>query len=488
MTICTHNEQDFFSKFPQTEWIPIKSEKMMKISSGPMTEEKAKNIADQINQDLPKSSEVIRSLYAGGSKSGFFVQVKRDKITKLYQQISKKRNRENDDIEDAPSSKKFPLSILELNETAILTPKEIIDKLNKAYLNAQQQLEEAPNPLWDSTTAKEIPVNCETWNEVKLSMEEVGKIGLASTIGRRKNMEDAHLIDIVEVYINDEKHRIPIFGIFDGHSQPNNTYLPEGQKTQGQQWSQFAAQKFPSHLQKYFPGIFAEATTEDDKDLVIFNFLKTVFHEIQTQEKAFPYGGGTTALVAFIFKDNLWVANLGDSRAILDLNGKAIGLSRDQEPSVEECAKSVENRYGIIVSTDSGLRVYLNDEKSYLAMTHCIGHDPSTSGLNPRPKIVKIPLEPSKERLLIMACDGLWDVVSPKQVVEEVHNMVKSKASCETIALELMRKAYWTEKEIQGQKFINGDNISVLVVDLSRKMEKVPTKSPKGSEDELILS
>ena len=57
--------------------------------------------------------------------------------------------------------------------------------------------------------------------------------------------------------------------------------------------------------------------------------------------------GGSTAVTAILINGRkLWVANLGDSRAVLSRGGQAIQLSVDHEPNTER--GSIENRGGFV--------------------------------------------------------------------------------------------------------------------------------------------
>lgn len=57
--------------------------------------------------------------------------------------------------------------------------------------------------------------------------------------------------------------------------------------------------------------------------------------------------GGSTAVTAILLNgQTLWVANVGDSRAVLSRGGKAIQMSRDHEPSVDRC--SIEDKGGFV--------------------------------------------------------------------------------------------------------------------------------------------
>lgn len=57
--------------------------------------------------------------------------------------------------------------------------------------------------------------------------------------------------------------------------------------------------------------------------------------------------GGSTAVTAILINgDKLWIANVGDSRAVLSKKGKAIQMSIDHEPNFER--SSIEKKGGFV--------------------------------------------------------------------------------------------------------------------------------------------
>lgn len=64
-------------------------------------------------------------------------------------------------------------------------------------------------------------------------------------------------------------------------------------------------------------------------------------------------GGSTTVTTILIDSLKLVVANVGDSRAVLSKNGRAIQLSVDHEPSTKR--GSIENRGGFVSNIPGGL-------------------------------------------------------------------------------------------------------------------------------------
>lgn len=57
--------------------------------------------------------------------------------------------------------------------------------------------------------------------------------------------------------------------------------------------------------------------------------------------------GGSTAVTAILINNQkLWVANVGDSRAVLSREGVAVQMTTDHEPNTER--GSIENRGGFV--------------------------------------------------------------------------------------------------------------------------------------------
>lgn len=64
--------------------------------------------------------------------------------------------------------------------------------------------------------------------------------------------------------------------------------------------------------------------------------------------------GGSTAVTAIVINGRrLWVANVGDSRAVLSRGGKAIPMTVDHEPNTER--GSIENKGGFVSNMPGSL-------------------------------------------------------------------------------------------------------------------------------------
>ena len=60
--------------------------------------------------------------------------------------------------------------------------------------------------------------------------------------------------------------------------------------------------------------------------------------------------GGATATTAFLCGGRIWVANVGDCRAVMCEGGEAVALTHDHRPDRVEERRAVERRGGEVVS------------------------------------------------------------------------------------------------------------------------------------------
>lgn len=188
----------------------------------------------------------------------------------------------------------------------------------------------------------------------------------------------------------------------------------------------------------------------------------------------------SAALSVLKIRDKLWIANVGDCRAILvGSDGNITALSNDAKPDKEEFENGIIIRGGQIrEGTEFDVARVVSKSRSALAIARAVGHPEESSGISPRARIIEYPLSklPEGDNFLIMATDGLWDIVSSRNVgktVMEINGRYQKQHSqdqkqqqsqdslTEIIAKELAKKAFQTFPS-------DCDNATVMVVKISR--------------------
>ncbi|KAK8592582.1 hypothetical protein V6N13_063155 [Hibiscus sabdariffa] len=123
-----------------------------------------------------------------------------------------------------------------------------------------------------------------------------------------------------------------------------------------------------------------------------------------------PKSVGTTALVLIVSPCQIIAANCGDSRAVLCRGTQTIPLTVDHKPDREDELERITSSGGRILNWGC-LRV-----EGILSMSRAIGdHDL-------KPWVISVPevtfmTRTDEDECLILASDGLWDVLSNEEVV-----------------------------------------------------------------------
>lgn len=96
----------------------------------------------------------------------------------------------------------------------------------------------------------------------------------------------------------------------------------------------------------------------------------------------------------------LYVANVGDTRAVLSKSGQA------ERMSVDDKCDNIDEQ--IRIKQSNGL-IVMNRVGGVLAVTRAFGdHSLKDSGLIAVPHIIKYTLKPF-DKFLVIASDGVWD-------------------------------------------------------------------------------
>ncbi|RAL36961.1 hypothetical protein DM860_003883 [Cuscuta australis] len=230
------------------------------------------------------------------------------------------------------------------------------------------------------------------------------RFGLTSVCGRRRDMEDAVAVHPYSLRRNhDNSKRFHFFGVYDGHGCSHvamkcrdrmheivREELVEGEPL----WEEAMSRSFCKMDQE-----ITELSAGADSVAAERSSCRC---ELQTPQCD---AVGSTAVVAVVTPESIVVSNCGDSRAVLCRNGSAVPLSVDHKPDLPDEMKRIEDAGGRVIYWD-GPRVL-----GVLAMSRAIGDNYLKPYVIPEPEVTITERTPEDE-CLIIASDGLWDVVS----------------------------------------------------------------------------
>eukprot|EP01133_Synstelium_polycarpum_P015598 gene15598-18532_t len=165
----------------------------------------------------------------------------------------------------------------------------------------------------------------------------------------------------------------------------------------------------------------------------------------QMSNEPIQFSGTTTISALIRYNENnermLYVANAGDARAVISCNNVAERLSYDHKGSDADETKRIVDAGGFVVN---------NRVNGILAVTRSLGDHSMKEYVVGDPYQRCIKLE-SNHTLLILACDGLWDVVSDQEAINHVLNETEAKKMSDKLLSLALRKG-------------STDNISIMVI------------------------
>ncbi|KAF2927045.1 probable protein phosphatase 2C 56 isoform X1 [Oryza sativa Japonica Group] len=241
------------------------------------------------------------------------------------------------------------------------------------------------------------------------SASEDGRLSwdYSSFKGRRPSMEDRFSIKMTTI----NEQTVSLFGVFDGHG------------------GSLAAEYLKEHL---FENLVNHPELLRDTKLAISQtFLKTDADFLESVSSNPFRDDGSTAVTAILVGNHLYVGNVGDSRVVALKAGKAVPLSEDHKPNRKDEQKRIEDAGGIVVFDDTW-RV-----NGLLAMSRAFGNRALKHYVKAEPDIQEKVVDESLE-YLILATDGLWDVMRNEDAV----SLLKAQDGPKAAAMKLTEVAH----------------------------------------------
>ncbi|ESR35384.1 putative protein phosphatase 2C 76 [Citrus sinensis] len=202
-----------------------------------------------------------------------------------------------------------------------------------------------------------------------------------------------------------------------------------------------AAEYLKEHL---FENLLKHPQFMTDTKLAISETYQQTDVDFLESERDTYRDDGSTASTAILVGNHLYVANVGDSRTVISKAGKAIPLSEDHKPNRCDERKRIENAGGVVMWAGTW-RV-----GGVLAMSRAFGNRMLKQFVVAEPEIQDLEVDEGFE-LLVLASDGLWDVVPNEDAVA----LARTGEEPEIAARKLTETAF-----TRG----SADNITCIVV------------------------
>jgi len=228
-----------------------------------------------------------------------------------------------------------------------------------------------------------------------------------------------------------------LLAVFDGHGEL------------GHEVSKFCAEQLPALLIAN-----AEKLAEDPEAILrgaVMELDNILFEDEQMRETA-KFSGSTATLV-YARGDELWVAWVGDSRCIVGhrMHGD-VGVALETLPhkaDVHEERERIQSRGGKVDVSEDPVRVWYGGYG--LAMSRSIGDGHfKRAGVICEPDVEHLHLSPAKrggdgEICLVLASDGIWDVLSSLEVCTAANDYSSALSACDALVTKAQQR--WAREE-----------------------------------------
>ena len=282
------------------------------------------------------------------------------------------------------------------------------------------------------------------------------RYGLSSAQGYRKEMQDDYnaIAGFPQLTNN-----VSWFAVFDGHG--------------GSNVSKFCAKELIKSLETNEELMKALENEHRIGGKELMKTVKKSIHQsfLDTDEKVKTIekskDSGSTAVCVLITQTHIIMSNCGDSRGMIcakitdhegNLVCKPILTTTDHKPDTPSELERIKAANGYVfnnrvrgvlgVSRSFGDFKYKSDKKFGVLQQM----------LSPEPDFYIKLREPNIDEFLVLACDGVWDVMSPEEVCDYIYLQIRNPSSdLKSVADEIVDLCL-------GKGSM--DNITVIIIDL----------------------
>jgi serine/threonine protein phosphatase PrpC len=294
---------------------------------------------------------------------------------------------------------------------------------------------------------------------------------VSEEMGMRRTMEDKSVVvhDLVVPELKDLPELGPQswFGVYDGHGgEDASSFLQKRLHVEVSLSLANVSRRLSSTLK-----LPSRAMAVDAQDKIVKEALTEAF--LATDADFISRGGqaGSTATSVLVLGNRLYCANAGDSRTVLCRNNIARAMSEDHKPSREDEAARIKAAGGFVINKrvmgELAVSRAFGDAEFKKGISEILGeenvgrgeenpdHDLTQPLVVAEPEIQCVDLD-EKDDFLILACDGLFDVMTNQAVCDMVFSEMGKHGDAQRTVDALSHNAI----ENLGSR----DNVSILLV------------------------
>lgn len=160
------------------------------------------------------------------------------------------------------------------------------------------------------------------------------------------------------------------------------------------------------------------------KAAIVEGFLQTDKHLHSVARREGWERGGTTVVATLISPYYIYFANCGDSRAMLCRSGQVCFSTEDHKPYSPLEKERIESAGGSVTIQRINGSLAVSRALGDFSYKGAENRTPSHQMVSPEPEVCVMERSPADE-FLVLACDGVWDIISNEELCAFIHNRLR---------------------------------------------------------------
>ncbi|KAG7510245.1 phosphatase 1A isoform X1 [Solea senegalensis] len=268
------------------------------------------------------------------------------------------------------------------------------------------------------------------------------RYGLSSMQGWRVEMEDAHTAVI------GLPHGLDLwsfFAVYDGHA--------------GSQVAKYCCEHLLEHITSNSD--FQSALQEDPSVESVKTGIRTGFLQIDehmrtiSEKKHGVDRSGSTAVGVMIAPSHIYFINCGDSRGLLSRGGAVHFFTQDHKPSNPLEKERIQNAGGSVMIQRVNGSLAVSRALGDFDYKCVHGKGQTEQLVSPEPEVYAIERCEGEDEFIILACDGIWDVMANEELCDFVRSRLEVTDDLERVSNEIVDTCLY-----KGSR----DNMSVVLI------------------------
>jgi protein phosphatase 1B len=248
------------------------------------------------------------------------------------------------------------------------------------------------------------------------------RYALSTMQGWRSEMEDAHC---AMIGLPGKLHEWSFFAVFDGHA--------------GTRVSAYCAEKLVDAIvsSNEFSSVNGSASnlTQDG----VSSGIRSGFLRLDEQLRQLPEmvtgddKSGSTAVCALISPQRIFLANCGDSRAVLSRAKRVVLFTQDHKPMNPTEKERIQNAGGSVMIQRINGSLAVSRALGDFEYKNVPGRGQCEQLVSPEPEIFVEERNQNMDEFLVLACDGIWDVMTNEELCDFIRDRMQITDDLEAI-------------------------------------------------------